>query len=294
MNIETIAQYDCKTGEGPIWHAQHQRVYWTDIPTGRLFWFEPRTGEHDQCYHDRPVGGFTVQHDGQLLLFRDKGNVVTFDPQTQRVTATVVDAIPGLDETRFNDVIADPQGRVFAGTMSFGPTGTHNGRLYRFDRDGSYTLVSDGHGTPNGMGFTADHMQMYFIDSRLARIYTHDYDSATGTLTNRRVLVETPRDDHPRIGRGDGMTVDADGNLWTGRWDGSHIVVYSPDGRVRQEVPMPVKKVPSVCFGGERLDELYAVSAGGDSKDTDGELAGALFRLRPGVRGRHEHLSRVG
>src|SRR5690606_32679683 len=113
-----------------------------------------------QCYDDRPVGAMTIQADGQLLLFRDKGNVVTF--RDGRVTGTIIDAIAGLEETRFNDVIADPEGRVFAGTMSFGgDRSVHNGRLYRIERDGSYAVVSDGHGTPNSMGFTPDLKQMY-------------------------------------------------------------------------------------------------------------------------------------
>lgn len=244
MQIEVAAQHHCQTGEGPVWHPTEGRLYWTDIPRGRLYWFDPATGASDVCYEDRLVGGFTVQADGSLLLFRDRGNVVAW--RDGRVQRTVLDSIPGLEETRFNDVIADPEGRVFVGTMSHGGPTARNGRLYRIARDGSYTLISEGHGTPNGMGFTPDLRQMYFTDSRLARIYRYDYDRATGNLANEQIFTETPKDLQAEIGRGDGMTVDAEGNVWSGRWGGSHIVVFSPSGDIVRRIPMPAKNISCV------------------------------------------------
>jgi D-xylonolactonase len=46
-------------------------------------------------------------------------------------------------------------------------------------------------------------------------------------------------------------------------------------------------------FGGPDYTDLYVTTAGGDQKATDGEHAGALFRLRPGVAGVPEFLSRI-
>ena len=67
MEPQLIADYGCKTGEGPLWHPDEKRVYWTDIPTGRLFRYEPLTGKHEQFYEGQQVGGFTIQEDGSLL-----------------------------------------------------------------------------------------------------------------------------------------------------------------------------------------------------------------------------------
>ena len=61
MNIEVIADYQCVVGEGPLWHPMHKRLYWSDIDTGRMFWFDPATGRDEQCYDGPKVGGFTVQ-----------------------------------------------------------------------------------------------------------------------------------------------------------------------------------------------------------------------------------------
>ena len=95
------------------------------------------------------------------------------------------------------------------------------GRLYRLDHDGTMTKILEGIGTSNGMGFTPDRKQMYYTDSPKHEIYLFDYEQATGDITNQRVFVRTQGGGAP-----DGLTVDAEGYVWSARWDGG-----SPDGR---------------------------------------------------------------
>ena len=66
MEPELIADYQCVVGEGPLWHEDEQRLYWSDIVTGRLFRYDPATGQHEQIYAGEQVGGFTIQEDGTL------------------------------------------------------------------------------------------------------------------------------------------------------------------------------------------------------------------------------------
>ena len=209
MDPRLIADYECVTGENPLWHPLEKRVYWTDIPTGRLFRYDPATGG----YEGEPVGGFTVQPDGALLLFMARGAVMSWRDGD---LTTVIDEIPAERESRFNDVIADPAGRVFCGTM---PSPAGLGRLYRLDLDGSVAPVLDGVHCSNGMGLTADRKTIYHTDSGLRRAYAFDYDEATGDLGARRVLIETPEG----AGVPDGMTVDANGDIWSARWDGATV-----------------------------------------------------------------------
>ncbi|MBP8952055.1 MAG: SMP-30/gluconolactonase/LRE family protein [Armatimonadetes bacterium] len=282
MTPELIADYQCVCGEGPMWHPLEKRVYWVDIPPGKLFRYDPATGEHEQCYQDVAIGGFTVQADGALLLFMDKGMVKVW---REGSVETILDGLPGEEDSRFNDVIADPEGRVFCGTMA---SPNHLGRLYRMDVDGSITQILDGIGCSNGMGFTPDRKQMYYTDSPLREISVFDYDQASGEITNRRVFAKTEGDGGP-----DGMTVDAEGCVWSARWDGGCLVRYSPDGQEMQRVSFPAKKVSSVIFGGEDYKDIYVTTAGGDNKPAEGEGAGALFRVNLGIKGVPEFLSKV-
>ncbi|MGD2174516.1 MAG: SMP-30/gluconolactonase/LRE family protein [Candidatus Brocadiaceae bacterium] len=284
VEAEVVADYACRTGEGPLWHPDERRLYWVDIPTGRMFRYAPATGEHEQCYGGPPVGGFTIQRDGTLLLFMAGGAVAAWhDGELQYV----IEEIPEERESRFNDVIADPAGRVFCGTM---PTPDQGGRLYRLDTDGSVTKLLEGVACSNGMGFTPDLRGMYYTDSGPREICLFDYDAESGTLANRRLFVRTPEGE----GVPDGLTVDAEGGVWSARWGGGCVVRYAPDGSEERRVRLPVPKVSCPTFGGEDYAEMYVTSAGGDRKDGEGEHAGALFRLRTGVRGVPEHRSAVG
>ena len=284
MGPELIADYRCETGEGPLWHPMEGQVYWSDIPQGRIFRLNPFTRRHEQIYDGRVVGGYTIQSDGSLLLFMARCSVAVWrDGELE----FIVDEIEAESDNRFNDVIADPMGRVFCGTM---PTNTRSATLYRMDTDGSITTVLEGVGLSNGMGFTPDLKQMYYTDSLARKIYIFDYDIDSGDISNQRVFVETPDDGTIP----DGMTVDAEGYVWGARWDGSSLYRYNPDGEQVAQIQFPARKVSSVIFGGVDLTDMYVTTAGGGNKAEEGPDAGGLFRLNVGVQGKPEFLSRVG
>ncbi len=285
MEPELIADYRCVIGEGPLWHPLEKRVYWTDIATGRMFRYDPATGQHEQFYQGDIVGGFTIQEDGALLLFMAKGAIKVW---RRGRLSTVIDEIPGELDSRFNDVIADPEGRVFCGTMS---SPQHAGRLYLLDTDGTLAKVLDDVGTSNGMGFTPDRKGMYYTDTTAREIYLFDYDRATGAIRNRRVFARVPKE--PGEGGPDGMTVDAEGYVWSARWGGSCLVRYAPDGTEVARILFPAVQVSSVVFGGEGYEDMYVTTAGGDHKAELGPGAGALFRVRLGIKGVAEFPSRV-
>ena len=284
MEPELVADYACVTGEGPMWHPMGKRVYWVDIPAGRMFRFDPATARHEQCYQGEQIGGFTVQADGALCLFMAHGAVRIWRDGFVR---TILEEIPDEVTTRFNDVIADPMGRVFCGTM---PTKERLGRLYRLDPDGVLTLLLEGIGCSNGMGFTPDGKHMYYTDSTRHEIYLFDYDAPSGAIANQRLFVRTPSDQ----GLPDGMTVDAEWYVWSARWDGGCLVRYAPEGREVMRVRFPARKVSSVVFGGDNCTDMYVTTAGGNKKEQEGSGAGALFRLNLGIQGVPEFLSRIG
>jgi len=283
MEPRFIADYACHTGEGPLWHPDEQRVYWTDIPNGRLFRYDPQSGHHEICFQGEQVGGMTLQEDGALLLFMERGAVKIWNGNDLTV---VLDEIPDERETRFNDVIADPAGRVFCGTM---PTKDRPGRLYRLDTDGSIHLILENIGCSNGLGFTPDRKRMYYTDTTKREIYLFDYDQATGEITNQTLFVKTEEGG----GWPDGMTVDVEGNVWSTRWDGGCMVEHSPEGKEMRRIAFPAQKVSSVAFGGPEYRDMYITTAGGHIKETDGALAGTLFHLDLGVQGVAEFRSNI-
>ncbi len=278
--VEMVANYHCRCGEGPLWDERRQALFWTDIPAGRLFRYDRASGWHEPIYRGEPVGGFTLQQDGSLLLFgADRISRMGDDGRVE----VLIDGIdPDMD--RFNDVIADPRGRVYAGTMADDP---QRGGLYRVDTDGSVRCLFRGTGCANGMGFTPDRRGFYWTCSTTRRVFRFDYDEDTGDLTNRVELIAVPEGE----GTPDGLTLDSEGTIWSARWGGFGVYKFSPAGQQLEKIELPVEKVSSVMFGGADLDELYLTTAGGaDDSDT---ADGALLRVKLDVRGVVEFRSRV-
>jgi len=273
----------CEVGEGPLWHAAEQRLYWVDIPAGRLYWHTPGTGETGAFDAGSAVGGFTIQADGALLLFMARGAVRLW--RAGQMT-DVIRELPDELDNRFNDVVADPEGRVFCGTMS---TPSRAGRLYRLDPDRTLTRCLDGVGTSNGIGFTPDRCGLYYTDTRRLAIDRFDYDRASGAITNRRVFVRVPEEE----GHADGLTVDAEGCVWSARWGGGCVVRYSPDAEPILRLRLPVPRVSSLTFGGPDYTDLFVTTAGGNDRAQNGPQAGSVFRANLGIRGVPEFVSRI-
>ena len=281
-----LVDMPCETGEGPLWHEDEGALYWLDIPTGRLFRYDPESKSNELAYqHNAEVGGFTIQDDGSLLLFCSAGRVVRWRDGDVRV---VLDEIPAERENRFNDVIADTEGRVYCGTLAYdgGPA-----RLYRLERNGSMTMLFDDLGLSNGMGFTADGRTMFHTDTNFRVIYRLDYDRETGAITNRTPLVRTPKEN----GAPDGMAVDATGAIWSARYGGNGLFRYTVDGELTGVVPIPVKNVTSVAFGGPDYRTVFVTTAtGGEPRGEEtGRFAGSLFSVDLGVRGKPPFQSRI-
>lgn len=101
-------------------------------------------------------------------------------------------------------------------------------------------------------------------------------------LTNREVFY-TPAEGTP-----DGLTIDADGNLWAAIWDGGRVVQLSPEGKELAQILLPVSRPTSVAFGGADLRTLYITSASVDLSEKEKSVqpfAGALFSIQTQVMG---------
>lgn len=291
--IEELVRDHNRCGEAPTWDAAGRRVLWTDNETDRTYQYAVDTGEREVLSEGIITSGIALNRSGGLILGGSGGLHLWRRQGDSRTIA----ARCGDEDLRINDLIADPSGRIYAGTLYWGPGGMEKaGKLYLFSPDGSIRAVDEGIELSNGLGFSLDNRILYYTDSTARTIYAYDVDCVTGDLTNRRVFVQVPADE----GIPDGMTVDAQGFVWSAQWYGAQIVRYDPDGKVERRISMPVRQVSSLAFGGDNLTELYVTTAGHswegpyappgyDFKATN--IGGSLYRIRVDIQGRAEHLA---
>ena len=125
---------------------------------------------------------------------------------------------------------------------------------------------------------------MYYTDSENRTILAFDYDAETGDISRQHVFVRVTDE----AGLPDGLTVDAEGFIWSAHWDGWRITRYNPDGDIDRVIRMPVPRPTSCAFGGDSLNKLYVTSASIDLSPTQlaaAPLSGGLFELDVGTTG---------
>jgi D-xylonolactonase len=297
QQIEIVADEKNRCGEGPIWDFRHNETFiWNDLSSSLVFENDPATGLTSIISRGIMAAGITLNGEKDFVFAGANGIGVWKRDGSFHVLATEHEG----EALAFNDIVAGPHGRVYAGTKYWGEGGMEKlGKLYRFDRDGNITVVDEGIEMSNGLAFSPDARTLYYADTARRIIYAYDVDDGSGNLSNRRVFVTVPGDE----GIPDGHTVDAEGYLWSAQWYGSQIVRYDPDGDVERRIEIPAKQVSSVAFGGPDLTELYVTTAGKSKvgpltppgyDDASGYIGGALYRLHPGVQGRREHISALG
>lgn len=251
---EVAVNVHAELGEGPVWDAAEARLSFVDVHRQTVHRFNPVDGVLASQQVGHAVGSAIPRLDGGLVLgLADGIHLAEWgDPQTRLIMP-----IPGADDptVQLNDAKCDPRGRLWAGSRAtdFRPGVS---TLYRFGPQGAVPVVVNC-ALANGMGWSPHGDLMYLVDSRARTITAFDYDTDASELSGRRTWMAVPEAD----GYADGMAVDADGGVWVAMYLGSAVHRYDPDGSLTEVIKLPVRKVTSICFGGQDLTDLYITTA---------------------------------
>lgn len=271
-------------GEGARWDARRDELLRVDILTGHVY--RDSVGTDGVLTPVRTyrvpgtVGAITpIADDEGWLLAAGRSFIHLAVDGSLRTLAEVAAA-----GTRMNDAACDPQGRFWAGTVA-DDARPGGGALYRLDPSGQTTVVRGSLTISNGLGWSVDGKTMYLADSGPGVVLAFAFDGDRGTISDERVLITIDR----TIGVPDGLTVDAEGDLWVAVFGGGRVQRYSPAGALRQEWMIPAEETTSCAFGGRELNWLYVTTAtehwtGQERRATPS--AGLVYRLNPGARGR--------
>jgi sugar lactone lactonase YvrE/DNA-binding IclR family transcriptional regulator len=280
-DVRAAVPFSAFLGEGPTWSASEQKLYWVDILAPAIHVSDPTTGATETVRMPELVGAIVPRRRGGFVAAM-QGGFKSVDLATGKVSLI---AAPEADRpgNRFNDGKCDRRGRFWAGTLALDATPSA-GSLYRLDPDGRVTVMETGVHVSNGLGWSPDDKRFYFTDSGRRHIYVYDFDANSGRIENKRIFAEVPEGS----GTPDGMTVDAEGFVWSAHWDGWCVTRYDPKGGVDRVITMPVPRPTSCMFGGPDLGTLFVTSARirlSAAQLAESPLSGSVFAIDTGVRG---------
>jgi sugar lactone lactonase YvrE len=295
MNRTRLAPSDCECvqqvaatcGESPMWSMREQALYWTDNLEGTIHRLEPESGNAQSFDLGQNVQAIVLRERGGLLLALAKGLAFYELGGELELLEEVEHDQPN---NRFNDGKVDPAGRLWAGTMDNVEWDAPSGWLYRFDPSLELSRVQGDVVCANGLGWSPDGRTFYFGESFRYAIFAYDFDPDAGALSARRAFATVEQDTGAFP---DGLTVDAEGGVWSVHNGAGRVVRYAPDGDVTHEVELPLPQPTSCIFGGADLDVLYVTTSRQNMTPEQLErypLSGSVFAVRPGVSGLAEPL----
>lgn len=275
-------------GEGPVWDTAEATLRWVDMLRGDLLSWTPPPGWAGEEVAD---GAVRRDHLGDVLAVvrprRDGGLVVALERCLALLGPGDLGTVPPrrLPEVwsdpgvRFNEGGCDPHGRFFVGSMAYDQR-RGAASLYRLDPDLSVHVVLEGLTISNGLGWTPDGSAAWYHDTQTQSLDRLVLDDA-GEVVSRTPVRETPDE----RGGPDGLAVDAEGCVWAALFGGSALHRISPDGELLAVVDVGARQVTACAFGGPDLADLFVTTSADGLDEGEDPAAGALFHLRPGVRG---------
>lgn len=171
-------------------------------------------------------------------------NILKIDPATKAISVHA----HSDKMNQPNDIAIARSGVIYASDPNWKNS---TGNLWKIATDGKVTLLESDMGTTNGVEVSADEKYLYVNESVQRKIWKYDLDTTTGTVKNKRLLIEFS--DHGL----DGMRCDEQGNLYIARYAAGEIAIVSPHGTLIERIKLKGQKPTNVAFGGRDGKTVY-------------------------------------
>jgi sugar lactone lactonase YvrE len=235
-------------GEGPRWFEG-------------LLWFSDMLGEAvhtvdpDGSLTTLPLpghapSGLGFRPDGALLIAStEKRHLLRYDGETVSTIADLSDVAPA----DLGDMVVDHVGRAYIGSQAF-----QGGIILRVDPDDSVHVVAQHLDFPNGMAITPDRRTLIVAESIGRRLSAFSIDD-DGALSDRRIFAEG------LDGPPDGISLDADGGVWTAMTLAHQFerieVDGAGEGRVTHRIDVGDRVAIACMLGGAARRTLFMLSS---------------------------------
>jgi gluconolactonase len=193
-----------------------------------------------------PDGCLYVTDEGRRSIVR-----VTADgAQTDFLTACDGERLNGP-----NDLSFDADGNLFFTDPWTSSLENPIGGVYGYEwATGQLTRIRGGMAFPNGIVVRGRRLYVAETMTRKVWLFEVTGPGRAGNQVEFCTLPEMPTTDWQG---GDGMALDAEGNLYVTQLAAGCLRVYDPDGNLLESIPTSGNRPTNVCFGGPAFDALF-------------------------------------
>lgn len=255
--VEKVAG-DLQFTEGPTSDAEGA-LYFTDIPAERIYKLTDDKKLEVFLTPSNRANGLMIDGGGRFFACQMGGRLVQIDPATKETT-TLADKFGDAPFNAPNDLVVDSTGGIYFTDPRFGaatPLPQKVEGVYYRAADGTVTRLHESDVAPNGVILSPDEKTLYVVPSMSKTMLAFAVE-APGKLGAAKAFCDLAQPDGAeRESGGDGLTVDAKGNVYITTNLG--IEVFSRKGDSLGIISLPEQ--PANCaFGGKDLNVLYATA----------------------------------
>lgn len=243
--------------EGPAWDSKGN-LYFTDIPNNRI---HKHAADGTLSVFSEPSGhcnGLMVVGNRLLACAMD-GQLKEYDLTTGKQTI-LASEYNGKRFNAPNDLVIDKTGGIYFTDPRYRapepwPQGTE--AVYYRSADGKVTRLVEDRTAPNGIILSPDEKTLYVVPSMEKQMWAYPVEGP-GKIGAGKVLCEVDQlPDATRIGGGDGLTIDTNGNLYITTATG--LQVFAPSGKQLGTIKIP-EHPANVAFGGPENKTLFVTA----------------------------------
>jgi len=257
--------------EGPVWHPDGYLLF-SDVHGSKIYKVLPDGKSEVWFDKGKKTNGLVLSSDARRLFAccYSERELIEIDPAT-REYCVLTDNWNGRPLNNVNDIILDRQGNLYFTDPKWGAAPDDIQGVYCFSADGATTLAATVDNQPNGIALSPDQEWLFVTRSGAKNVmrFRHGKD---GRLTEGAVW--SPLEEEP-----DGMTIDSKGTMYVALAGNGKICVLSPEGKIVDLIQVVNKMATNCALQGGDESILYVTG-----KEKEGELPGAVFRVRIGKK----------
>jgi gluconolactonase len=260
--------------EGPCFDPQGN-LYIVDIPHGRIFQITPSLDWRVIAEYDGEPNGLAWHPQHQLIIADYKNGVMKLDPAQGEVKPLLARRI----SERFkgvNDLIVASNGDIYFTDQ--GQTGLHDptGRVFRLTAAGRLDCLIHNGPSPNGLVLDAKEKVLFVAMTRDNAVWRLPLlpDGSTSKVGRFAQFYGTSGPD--------GLTIDADGNLFVAHASLGAVFVLNAHGEPLAKIEScKGRTITNVTFGGSEHSTLFITdSSTGSVLRADWNVRGAVAASR--------------
>jgi sugar lactone lactonase YvrE len=231
-------------GEGPRWFEG--MLWFSDMLGEAVHTVDPDGSLTTLSLPGHAPSGLGFQPDGSLLIVSTENRqLLRYDGET----VTTIADLSAVAPANLGDMVVDHLGRAYIGSQAF-----QGGIILRVDPDHSVGVVARDLDFPNGMAITADHKTLIVAESIGRRLSAFSIGD-DGELSDRRVFADG------LDGPPDGISLDADGGVWTSMTLAHQFERIVEGGEVTHRIDIGDRAAIACMLGGSARRTLFMLSS---------------------------------